>query len=176
MPVHAEKRVLPYSPEQLFDLVADIEKYPEYLPWCLGARVRKREGNVLYADMVIGFRFIRERYTSKVTCKRPGERGAGVGEGGAKTEDITTEAGRIDVVYVDGPLRRLRNHWVFEPAEGGGCEIDFYVEFDFHSRILEKLIGALFNEAVRRMVGAFEARAKVIYGPPQGEVSRVRTA
>ncbi len=175
MPVHAEKRVIPYSPEQLFDLVADIEKYPEYLPWCLGARVRKREGNVLYADMVIGFRFIRERYTSKVTCKRPNKRTADKG-GGTGAEGIGTEAGRIDVVYIDGPLRRLRNHWVFEPAEGGGCEIDFYVEFDFHSRILEKLIGALFNEAVRRMVGAFEARAKVVYGPPQGEVSRVRTA
>lgn len=175
MPVHAEKRVLPFSPEQLFDLVADVEKYPEYLPWCLGARVRKREGNVLYADMVIGFRFFRERYTSKVTCKRPNERTADKG-GGTGAEGIGTEAGRIDVVYVDGPLRRLRNHWVFEPAEGGGCEIDFYVESDFHSRILEKLIGALFNEAVRRMVGAFEARAKIVYGPPQGEVSRVRTA
>ncbi len=170
MPVHAEKRVLPYSPEQLFDLVADIEKYPEYLPWCGGARVRKREGNVLYADMVIGFKMIRERFTSKVTCRRPGERAAG--EGGAKAREVGTEAGRIDVVYLDGPLRRLRNHWVFEPAEGGGCAIDFYVDFDFHSRILEKLIGAFFNEAVRRMVSAFEARAKIIYGPPQGEVSR----
>lgn len=143
MPTHAEKRYLPYRPEEMFALVADIERYPEFLPWCLAARVRRREGDVVYADLVIGFKMIRERFTSRVKLTAPD---------------------RIDVAYAEGPFRYLNNHWIFIPAEDGGTIIDFYVDFEFHSRMLQKIIGALFNEAVRRMVAAFLSRAQQLYG------------
>ncbi len=142
MPTHAEKRHLPYTPQQLYDLVADIERYPEFLPWCVAARIRRRDGNVLLADLVIGFKMIRERYTSRVTLNE----------------------GRIDVVYAEGPFKHLNNHWVFAPADDGGTMIDFFVDFEFRSKVLQALIGALFNEAVGLMVGAFEKRARQLYG------------
>lgn len=145
MPTHAEKRKLPYSEEQLFRLVADVEKYPEFLPWCLGARIRKREGNVLWADLIIGFKMVRERFTSKVVLKGPH---------------------RIDVAYSEGPFKYLNNHWVFEPDPDGGTWIDFYVDFEFRSRMLQAIIGTLFSEAVARMVAAFEKRARDLYGSP----------
>ena len=144
MPTHAENRLLPYTPEQLYDLVADIERYPEFLPWCVAARIRSREGTVVVADLMIGFKMIRERFTSRVSL---------------------TPKTRIDVVYSEGPFKHLHNHWVFERTEGG-CRIDFFVEFEFRSRALQKIIEVLFHEAVRRMVGAFEARARVLYGEP----------
>ena len=144
MPTHAEKRELPYRPEQLFDLVADIERYPEFLPWCVGARVRSREAELVVADLVIGFKMVRERFTSRVRLDRPNL--------------------RIDVAYTDGPFRYLSNHWVFEPLPSGRCRIDFYVDFEFRSAMLQRLIGVLFNEAVRRMVQAFETRARKLYG------------
>jgi coenzyme Q-binding protein COQ10 len=144
MPTHAEQRLLPYTPEQLFDLVADVERYPEFLPWCVGARIKSRKGNELVADLVIGFKMIRERFTSLVKLDRPGR--------------------RIDVTYTEGPFRYLDNHWKFIAEPDGRTRIDFFVDFEFKSIILQKIIGALFNEAVRRMVGAFEARAKQLYG------------
>ena len=143
MPTHGEKRVLAYSPAQLFHLVADIERYPEFLPWCIAARVRKREGNLVVADLVIGFKMIRERFTSRVRLDDDGH--------------------RIDVTYTEGPFKYLNNHWIFEPHPDG-CLIDFYVDFEFRSRLLQRLIEALFHEAVRRMVAAFEARARELYG------------
>jgi len=148
MPTHAEKRLLPQTPEQLYQLVADVERYPEFLPWCLGVRVRKREfvdgeGDMVLADMVIGFKVFRERFTSKVVAKQPN---------------------RIDVTYTDGPFKYLNNHWVFEARPGGQCEIDFYVDFEFRSIILQKAIGLVFNEAVQKMVHAFEVRARELYG------------
>jgi coenzyme Q-binding protein COQ10 len=143
MPTHAEKKVLPYTPEQLFDLVADVERYPEFLPWAVAARIRSREGNVVTADLVIGFKMFRERFTSRVVLDR---------------------ARRIDVSYTEGPFKYLDNHWLFEPMQGGGTCIDFFVDFEFRSAILQRLIGMLFNEAVRRMVAAFETRAKTLYG------------
>lgn len=153
MPSHKEIRVLPYRPDQLFALVGDIESYPAFLPWCIAARNRKRESagksEVVWSDLIVGFKLIRERFTSKVTLT-PAEEGADA---------------RIDVEYVDGPLKFLRNHWVFVPREDGACELDFYVEFEFRSRIFEKMIGALFHEAVTRMVGAFEKRAAELYDP-----------
>ncbi len=148
MPTHAEKRVVPYTPEQMFDLVAGIERYPEFLPWCMAARIKSRETvpgteqTVVIADLVIGFKMIRERYTSKVTMERPG---------------------RIDVVYQEGPLKHLTNHWRFEPSPDGGTLVDFYVDFEFRSKLLQTIIGALFHEALRRMVSAFDARAKQLY-------------
>jgi coenzyme Q-binding protein COQ10 len=143
MSTHAEQRVLPYTPEQLFDLVADVERYPEFLPWCLGARIRERREDTIVADLLIGFRMVRERFTSKVTLSRPG---------------------RIDVAYTDGPFRYLNNHWIFEPVGESSCRIDFFVDFEFRSKVLQTLIGVLFNEAVRRMVAAFEGRARKLYG------------
>ncbi len=149
MPTHAERRELPYAPEQLFDLVADVDRYPEFLPWCRGARVFKREGNVLYCDLVIGFKMFRERFTSKVTLAPPG---------------------RIDVEYIDGPFRHLNNHWLFLPAGEGHCVIDFYIDFEFRSRVLRRALTPLFNEAVRRMISAFDGRARELYGPREHTV------
>ncbi len=147
MPTHAEERLLPFSQQQLFDLVADVARYPEFLPWCVACRVTKHEGSLIEADLMIGFKMVRERFTSRVTLSAPD---------------------RIDVAYLDGPFRYLNNPWVFKPAEGG-CVIDFYIDFEFHSRILQRLMGPLFNEAVRRMVSAFESRARALYGTnPEG--------
>jgi len=146
MPTHAEQRVLPYTPEQLFDLVAGVEKYPEFLPWCVGVRIKERTDILVLADLVIGFKMFRERFTSKVTLDR--------------------NIMRIDVEYMDGPFRYLNNHWIFEPHETG-CNIDFYVDFEFKSIILQKTIGLLFNEAVTRMIAAFEHRADDLYGNPK---------
>ena len=145
MPTHAEKRVLPFTPEQLFDVVADIEKYPEFLPWCLATRIRRREGKVVHADMAIGFKMFRERFT---------------------TRDVLDPPRRIDVSYHDGPFKHLNNHWIFEPHGDGHCELDFYIDFEFHSRMFQKMMGMVFNEAVRIMVSAFEKRARAIYGSP----------
>lgn len=145
MPTHAEKRYLPYTHEKLFELVADVERYPEFLPWCVAARIRKRDGDAFFADLVIGFKMIRERYTSKVILDREGR--------------------RIDVQYTEGPFHHLNNHWIFTPADDGGTNIDFYVDFEFRSKLLQKVIGALFNEAVRLMVASFEKRARQLYGP-----------
>ncbi len=142
MPTHAEERRLPFSQQQLFELVADVERYPEFLPWCTACRVTKREGQLIEADLLVGFRMVRERFTSRVTLSAPD---------------------RIDVAYLDGPFRYLNNHWIFKPTEDG-CVIDFYIDFEFRSRILQRLIGPLFNEAVRRMVSAFDSRARVLYG------------
>ncbi|MCZ6862755.1 MAG: type II toxin-antitoxin system RatA family toxin [Alphaproteobacteria bacterium] len=145
MPTHSEKRFLPYSPEQIFDLVVDIERYPEFLPWCVGARIRSRAENEIVADLMIGIKIIRERYTSRVKYERPG---------------------RIDVAYEHGgPFKHLTNRWILTAVEGG-CEVDFFLDFEFRSRTLQRLIGLLFQEAVRRMVGAFESRAKRLYGAP----------
>ena len=142
MPSHSEKRFLPYRPEQIYDLVADIERYPEFLPWCVGLRIIRREGDTLFADLLIGFKMVREKFTSRVAL---------------------TPHSRIDVTYMDGPFRYLENRWIFESRDGG-CEIDFFIDFEFRSRILSRLIGPLFHETVRRMVSAFEARARALYG------------
>jgi len=128
----------------MFDLVADVGAYPQFLPWCVAARVKSKSDVEIVADLIIGFKMVRERFTSKVTLNTPS---------------------RIDVTYVDGPFQYLNNHWKFSPTEDGGCQIDFHVDFEFRSKMLQRLIGVLFNEAVRRMVAAFEARAVSLYGP-----------
>ncbi|NKB21933.1 MAG: type II toxin-antitoxin system RatA family toxin [Alphaproteobacteria bacterium] len=142
MPKHSERRLLPYTSEQIFDLVADVERYPEFLPWCVGTRILRREENVVYADLMVGFKMVREVYTSKVILDRPGT---------------------IDVEYQKGPFKHLINYWKFKNAEDG-CEIEFFIDFEFRSRILRGIIGPFFGEAVHRMVGAFEARAVDVYG------------
>ncbi len=149
MPTHAEQKKLPYTPEQLFDLVAGVEKYPEFLPWCLASRITRREGDVVYADLVIGYKMVREKFTSKVTALRPDH---------------------IHVEYLKGPMKHLSNHWRFIPEPDGSCTIDFFVDFEFKNPVLQRLIAVFFNEAVKRMVSAFEARAKSLYSPlPYGE-------
>ncbi len=143
MPTHAETRTVPFTPEQMFDLVADVERYPEFLPWCVACRIRRWETQQrLVADLVIGFKVIRERFTSRVELSRPN---------------------RIDVAYYDGPFRYLTNHWTFAANAEGHCVIDFYIDFEFRSRTLQKMMGKLFNEAVQRMVNAFERRAVALY-------------
>ncbi|MGC2854265.1 type II toxin-antitoxin system RatA family toxin [Novispirillum sp. DQ9] len=144
MPTHAEKRRLPYTPEEMFRLVADVDRYPEFLPWCLGARIRKREGSVFWADLIIGFKMVRERFTSRV--------------------ELNPEGRRIDVSYSEGPFKYLNNHWIFDSDGAGGTVIDFYVDFEFRNRVLQSIMGALFGEAVARMVAAFEKRAHDLYG------------
>jgi len=142
MPSFAEERHLPYSQQKIFDLVADVERYPEFLPWCIGCRVTKRENQLIEADMLVGFKMVRERFTSRVSLSSPNS---------------------IQVEYLDGPFRYLNNNWTFNPTEDG-CVIHFYIDFDFRSRLLRRLIGPLFSEAVRRMVSAFDNRALALYG------------
>lgn len=145
MPKHAEKRVLAYQPEQIFDLVADVGRYPEFLPWCTSAQVRSRTATELVADLTVGFGPFRESFTSRVTLDRPSY---------------------ITVRYERGPFRYLKNIWKFTP-DPKGCLVEFYVDFEFRSRILQAAIGVVFGEAVRLMVSAFIKRAKDIYGVPQ---------
>ena len=154
MPTHAEKKLLPFRPDQLFDLVADVERYPEFLPWCIASRITKREDNVIHADLIIGFKMFRETFTSKVTLSRPD---------------------RIDVEYSRGPFKYLNNHWIFVPEGADATNIDFYVDFEFRSRILQRLIGTVFGEAVKRMVRAFETRAHAVYGIKAGPKPEDRT-
>jgi coenzyme Q-binding protein COQ10 len=142
MPAHSETRFLPWTAEQMFDLVADIGRYPEFLPWVQALRIRSQEGDVITADMVVGFKMVRERFTSRVTLTRPD---------------------RIKVQYIAGPLKHLQNDWTFRNV-AGGCEIDFHVDFEFQNRMFERLAGMFFGEALRRMVGAFETRAAQLYG------------
>ena len=149
MPTHAEKKILRHSPEQMFDLVADVQRYPEFLPWCVGARVLSRDEQVLVADLTIGFKMFRETFRSRVGLDRPGH---------------------IHVTYETGPFRYLNNHWRFKPVPQG-VEVDFFVDFEFRSRILQMAIGVVFNEAVRLMVRAFERRAMMLYGRRQPAVA-----
>lgn len=147
MPTHAEKRTLPYTPDQMFDLIADVAAYPQFLPWCSAARITNRAtrdgAEVIDADLVISFKVFREKFTSRVTLMR--------------------DAQKIDVEYLDGPFKYLNNHWAFQD-HADGCEVDFFVDFEFKSKILQGLIGVVFGEAMQRIVGAFEARARALYG------------
>lgn len=144
MPTHTERRVLNYTQEQIFDLVADVGSYPKFLPWCSGVRVLSSDDKELVADLTVGFGPFRETFTSRVALDRPGT---------------------IRVTYEKGPFRYLNNVWKFS-AEPQGCLVDFFVDFEFRSRLLQAAIGVVFNEAVRMMVSAFIRRAREIYGPP----------
>ncbi|MCK5285372.1 MAG: type II toxin-antitoxin system RatA family toxin [Alphaproteobacteria bacterium] len=142
MPVYSEKRRLSYTSEQLFNLVIAVDKYPEFLPWCVESRITKQEENVFYADLVIGYKMIRERFSSKVTLKN---------------------SEHVHVEYLKGPMKYLSNHWRFISEPDGSCIVDFYVEFEFKNRFFQRLMGVFFSEIVRRMVTAFEIRAKELY-------------
>ena len=142
MPKHHETRHLPYTAEQMFDLVADVGHYAEFLPWVIAMRVRSDTPTDTLADMVVGFKGLRETFTSRVEKVRPDT---------------------IMVDYVDGPLKYLRNEWRFR-NEPGGCAVEFSVDFAFKNRMFEMLAGQVFGAALRRMIGAFEERAAVLYG------------
>lgn len=144
MPTHAEHKIVPYRAEQLFDLVADVGKYPQFLPWCAAARVRSHTETELMADLTIGFGPFRESFTSRVQLDRPH---------------------LVQVKYENGPFRYLNNNWRFTP-DPRGCRVDFFVDFEFRSRLLQGAIGVVFNQAVSAMVNAFLKRARTIYGPP----------
>jgi len=154
MPTHSEHKVVHYRPEQLFDLVADVGKYPDFLPWCVAARVLSRTDTELVADLTIGFGPFRESFKSRVALQRPE---------------------KIRVRYENGPFRYLNNQWGFVPHPAG-TTVNFFVDFEFRSRLLQAAIGVVFNEAVRRMVNAFIKRAGDIYGAPPATVSVVRPA
>ncbi len=140
--IHEVKR-LPYSAEKMFDLVADVGRYPEFLPWVVATRVKSDSEGEMIADMLVGFSALREKFTSRVEKKRPLE---------------------IRVQYVDGPLRDLDNLWTFRPVGTDSCEIEFNVAFTFRNPLLEKLAGQYFDKAFRKMVAAFEKRAEQLYG------------
>lgn len=143
MPGIRDSRELPYTPEQMYDLVADVGRYAEFLPWVIATRVRSDSEIEMVADMVVGFNALRERFTSRVEKHRP---------------DF------LRVHYVDGPLRDLDNQWRFTPVGEASCRVDFCVDFAFKSRVFEALAGQYFDRAFRRMVEAFEVRAAVLYG------------
>jgi coenzyme Q-binding protein COQ10 len=153
MPIHSETKRLPYTAQQMYDLVADVASYPKFLPWNSAARIRSRSpvasdahgrGEVMEADLVISFKVFRERFGSRVT--------------------LWPEAKKIDTEYLDGPFRHMRSNWAFRDIPGG-CEVDFHVDFEFKNAILQGIIGVVFNDAMQRVVRAFERRAAELHGP-----------
>ena len=146
MPVHSETRVLPYTADQMYALVADVAQYPEFLPWTAAARIRSRDDQgdheVMLADLVISFKVFRESFASRVTLW-PAQR-------------------RIDTQYIEGPFKHMQSRWDFADVPGG-CEVKFYVDFEFRNRLLQGAAGFFFNEAMQRVVRAFERRAATLY-------------
>ncbi|WP_411836682.1 type II toxin-antitoxin system RatA family toxin [Paracoccus sp. ME4] len=152
MPKHRDSRNLPYSASQMYRLVADIESYPQFLPWNSAARIRSREirpdgAEEVAADLVISFKVFRERFGSRVVLwpERDG-------------------VWQIDTEYLDGPFKYMRSGWTFTDRPEGGCHVDFFVDFEFKNAILQRLIGVVFQEAMSRIVRAFEDRARRLYG------------
>ncbi len=143
MPAHRETRDLPYSASQMYALVADVGRYQEFLPWVMGTRIKSDSETEMLADVLVGFKGLREQFTSRVL----------------KTPNLS-----IDVDYLDGPLKQLHNEWRFRPREDGGCHVDFYVEFTFKNRLFQKLAGQMFTKALNKMTSAFVDRAEAIYG------------
>jgi coenzyme Q-binding protein COQ10 len=143
LPRHHERRLLPYSCDQIYDMVADVAHYPEFLPWVVAMRIRSDSETEALADMIVGFKGLREKFTSRVIKDRPL---------------------RVTVDYIEGPLRHLHNEWQFTPEGDGQCRVDFMVDFSFRSKMFEALAGQMFDTALRKMIGAFEARAHMLYG------------
>lgn len=142
---HVEQKILPYSKEQMFDLVAAVDQYKEFAPWCVASRINRWEGNnVFYADLVVGYNMFRERFSSKV---------------------ILEPHDRLTIEYMSGPLKHLTNEWKFSANDDGSCTIDFSVTFEFKNMILQALAKKFFNEVVKRMVASFETRADMLYAP-----------
>ena len=147
MPTHSENRTMPYTAQQMYDLVADVGDYPKFLPWTSAARIKsvtdKGDHSVMDADLVISFKVFRERFSSRVV--------------------LWPEVKKIDTEYLDGPFKYMKSNWGFRDVEGG-CEVQFFVDFEFRNAILQKIIGVVFNEAMQRVVKAFEKRANTLYG------------
>jgi len=145
MQTHIEQKILPYTPQQMFDLVADVGAYKDFAPWCVASRVTRRESDTMFfADLVVGYKFLRERFSSKVILEGPDH---------------------IYIEYQKGPLKHLKNHWRFsEGKNGSGCVIDFSVEFEFKNNMLQGLAQVFFQEIIKRMVSSFEDRARELYG------------
>lgn len=143
MPTHAEVRTLPHTAQQMFDLVADVEKYPEFLPWCVDCRIKSQQGMKLLADLTVGYKIFRETFTSEVT--------------------LDTDKMTIQVKYLNGPFKYLNNSWKFLSKGKAKCDVDFFIDFEFNNGLLQKAMTVFFNEAVRRMIAAFEQRAKDVY-------------
>lgn len=147
MPVHSEKKILPYTRGQLFDLVADVQSYPQFLPWCISCQVTEQiDDQTFLADLTVGYKIFRETFTSRVHL---------------------TPKSAIHVEYINGPMRNLSNDWKFIDNGDGTTTVDFFLQFDFHNPVLRGLVGMFFHEAFRRMVAAFEDRARAVYGPPK---------
>ncbi|MAR56240.1 MAG: ubiquinone-binding protein [Rickettsiales bacterium] len=146
MRTHHDTKRYPYTPEQLFDLVADVGSYPEFIPWVKGARITEHTETRFVAELIVRFKGITETYASEVVLNRPKS---------------------VDVALVRGPFNHLENHWRFTPTEDGGCEIDFKVAFEFKNIVLDTLIGALFARATEKMIDAFSERAEQLYGTPK---------
>ncbi len=149
MPRFSTKRRVHHAASDMFDLVADVEKYPEFVPMCTDMRVRsetdKGEGvTVMVATMTVAYKMIRQSYTSRATLDKPNQ--------------------KILVEYLDGPFRRMQNRWAFHPKEEGACEVEFFIDYEFRSRTLAMLMGAVFDTVFRRMAAAFEKRADEVYG------------
>ena len=142
MIAHRETRFVPYPAELMYQVVSDVEKYPQFLPWVVGLRVLSRGENCLTAEMAVGYGALRERYTSQVLLDPQGR--------------------RVDVTQTSGPFKLLENHWRFTPQDDDGCEIEFAIQFEFKSRLLHNLASAKFEKAMLKMTDAFEARAKTI--------------
>ena len=143
MPKHSEQRRLPYTPEQMFDLVANVREYPKFLPWVAALRVKRESDTDIVAEMIVGFSALRERFTTEVNLDRPRA---------------------IHVDYIDGPLDYLKNDWRFSPDGQGGCLIDFCVDFAFKTSLFNSIAGQMFGMALQRMIDAFEKRAHALYG------------
>ncbi|MEO1310288.1 MAG: type II toxin-antitoxin system RatA family toxin [Pseudomonadota bacterium] len=158
MTVHRDQRRVPYSADAMFDLVADIETYPDYIPWCVGMKMRSRNvedgSGEMTADMLVGFRGFRERFRSRVHLDRP--------------------AKAIDVEYLDGPFRRLVNRWRFIDQDDGGSIIDFHIEFEFRNRLLQATAMQVLDKAFKKLSDAFLKRADEVYGSSNSAVSKVR--
>lgn len=143
MPHHHERQSLPYSAAQMYDLVVDVKSYPGFLPWVSAIRVRKDSDTEMLADMIVGFKSLRETFSSRV---------------------VKTPKSEICVDYLDGPMKHLHNVWKFEDVADGGSIVDFTVDFSFRNRVFEALAGQFFNSALRKMTGAFIERADMLYG------------
>ena len=134
---------LPYHPDQLYDLVADVEKYPEFLPWCRATRILTKSESEIVADLSVGYKFFRETFRSRVSL---------------------TPKTRIDVEYIQGPFHYLNNYWIFKKAGEGGTDVDFFIEFEFRNRLLQNTLQMVVESAFNQMLSAFEKRAHQVYG------------
>lgn len=155
MPKHNETRALPFTAAQMFDLVADVARYGEFLPWVAGVRIKSDSDSEMIADLLVGFKAIKEKFTSRVQKDRPH---------------------MIRVDYLDGPMKYLLNEWTFRDAPGGGCEVDFMVDFQFKSRVFESIAGQVFDRALMKMTDAFVARAEALYSSAPGIISSSATS